>query len=203
MYQILMAQPAPGSASEAQKLYYITVLVPMWRGQLDQLGAAIRSYRQHLLAAACLYAAKGPGGDPLQIADFCRKWQIPSTLPVIGPVALLRKVGKAVGGWPSTAAVFDPTGAINMGIRILGGMAPLIATIQMRNAMLIAMDTKIVSTSDQSAVLTILQQAGTPQTLASKIRDSKDKTQAVWNATLAMAEKMEKTRLELNLPESI
>jgi hypothetical protein len=197
-----MPQISPPSGSQAQKLYYLTVLVPMWRGQLDQLGAAIRSYRQHLLAAACLVAAKGPGGDPLQVAEFCRKWQIPLTAPAIGPVALLRKVGKAVGGWPSTAAVFDPTGAINTGTKILGAMVPLIGTIQMQGAQLVAMDTKIVPLADQTAVLSILDQARTPQNLATKIRASKDKTQAVWNDTLDFATKMDKIRTELGLPET-
>lgn len=36
--------------SGTQKAYYLTILLPMWRGQLDQLAAAEREYRNHLLA---------------------------------------------------------------------------------------------------------------------------------------------------------
>ena len=67
-------------------------------------------------------------------------WHIPLTLPVIGPTALLRKIGKIVGDWPSAAAVFDPTGAINIGVKVLCHMAPLLGQIQMRNALLVALD---------------------------------------------------------------
>src|SRR5881296_4069948 len=94
------------TANSAQKLYYITILLPMWRGQLEQLGNVQRDLRYHLLAVECLRIAKGPGADPVGISEFCRKWQIPLTLPFVGPTAILRKVGKLVGGWPSPAAIF-------------------------------------------------------------------------------------------------
>ena len=82
-------------------------------------------------------------------------------------------------------------------------MVPLIGTIQMQGATLMALDEKIVSKADQSQVLSILQQSGSPQNLANKIRESKDKTEAVWKATLDLAEKMEKIRTELKLPETL
>lgn len=193
----------PGGPSAAQKAYYVTFLVPMWRGQLDQLNAANRNYRAHLLAVACLAAAKGPGGDPLELCEFCRKWQLPMTAPVVGPISLLRKIGKAVGGWPSSAAVFDPTGAINNGIKILGKMGPLLATIQMNNAMLSALNGKYVPMSDQSAVLGILNGAGNPQNLAAKVRAAQEQAKSTWDATITMAQQMEKIRVELGLPESV
>jgi hypothetical protein len=119
-----MATTPSSGPSGVQKAYFLTVLLPMRQGQLDQLGAAEREYRNHLLAVECLRGAKGPGVDPLRIAEFCRAWKIPMTLPFIGPVALLRKIGKAVGGWPSQAAIFDPTGAIDQGSKVIAQMAP-------------------------------------------------------------------------------
>jgi hypothetical protein len=195
--------PAPISGPSAvQKAYYLTILVPMWRGQLDQLAAAERDYRLHLLAVECLRVAKGPGADPLQVAEFCRKWQIPLTLPVIGPTALIRKAGKALGGWPSAGAVFDPTGAINLGVKIVAQMGPLIGQIQMHNALLVAFDTKVISMADQNGVGSILESARSPQVLMNRLQESKSKLEGVWSETLKLAEKMEAIRQELGLPET-
>lgn len=47
-------------ASGAQKSYYLIILLPMWRGQLDQLVVAEREYHDHLLAVECLRKAKVP-----------------------------------------------------------------------------------------------------------------------------------------------
>jgi len=192
-----MSQP-----SNTQKAYYLTILLPMWRGQLDQLAATQREYRNHLLAVACLRKAKGPGVDPLRISDFCRKWKIPLTLPMIGPTALLRKAGKLAGGWPSAAAIFDPTGAINMGIKVIAQLGPLLGRIQMRNACLYALDDKVVPKGDQSSVLGILELSRTPQNLMNKVKKSKNKVSQVWKETISLAEKMEPIRQELGLPET-
>ena len=197
-----MAKPSSGP-SGVQKLYYLTVLLPMWRGQLDQLGDSEREYRNHLLTVECLRVAKGPGADPLRLAEFCRTWKIPMTLPVIGPTALLRKVGKIVGGWPSQAAIFDPTGSINIGIKVIAQMAPLIGRIQMRNALLVALDDKVVEKGDQDAVLSILDSCRTPQVLMTRVQDAKNKVERVWKETVALAEKMEPIRKELGLPETM
>jgi hypothetical protein len=175
----------------------------MWRGQLDQLGDAQREYRYHLLAVECLRLAKGPGADPLRLAEFLRTWKIPLTLPVIGPTALLRKIGKAVGGWPSSAAIFDPTGALNMGVKVIGAMAPLIGKIQMRNALLFALDDKVVPAGDQGSVGSILESAGTPAALMTRVKESKSKLERIWKETVSLAEKMEPIRKELGLPETI
>jgi len=197
----MAVMPTPGP-SGAQKLYYLTVLQPMWRGQLDQLADAEREFRQHLLAVECLRVAKGPGGDPLQLAEFCRKWQIPLTLPVIGPTALLRKIGKAVGGWPSAGAVFDPTGAINIGIKVIAAMGPLIGRIQMQNALLVALDETVISKGDQGSVGEILESAGTPQNLMNRVTQSRAKLEKVWNDTQSLAQKMDQIRQDLGLPEN-
>ena len=197
-----MTQPTGAGPSPAQKAYYLTVLLPMWRGKLDELVAAQRDYRQHLLAIECLRVAKGPGADPLQLAEFCRRWQIPLTAPLIGPTALLRRAGKAVGGWPSAGAVFDPTGAINLGVKILGQLAPLLGRIQMEGAVLVALDETVVSRADQSAVASILDSARTPQVLANRVKDSKDKLARVWGETVKLAQGMEPIRKELGLPET-
>ncbi|HWY71940.1 MAG TPA: hypothetical protein VNX88_24955 [Terriglobales bacterium] len=191
--------PAPGGS---QKLYYFLVLEPMWRGQLDALATAEREFRWHLLAVECLRIAKGPGSDPLDIAEFCRKWQIPLTLPMLGPTSLLRKIGKLVGGWPSTAAVFDPTGAINMGIKVIGRMGPLIGQIQMRNAMLVGLDEDVISKADQSSVLSILESSATPQNLMNRVAESKARLEKVWKETTTLAEKMNAVRNELGLPDT-
>lgn len=187
--------------SGTQKAYYLTILLPMWRGQLDQLTSAEREYRNHLLAVECLRKAKGPGADPLRIVDFCKKWKIPLTLPVVGPTALLRKAGKAVGGWPSPAAIFDPTGAINMGIKVIAHMGPLLGKIQMKNACLYALDDKVIPKGDQSSVLGILEMSGTPQLFMNNVKKSKDKVSRVWKETIELANKMEPIRKELGLPE--
>jgi hypothetical protein len=175
----------------------------MWRGQLDQLGAAEREYRYHLLAVECLRVAKGPGLDPVRLAEFCRTWKIPMTLPVIGPTALLRKIGKAVGGWPSQAAVFDPTGAINIGIKVIAQMGPLLGRIQMRNALLVALDPKTIEVADQTSVGSILELSRTPQVLMTRVQESKTKLDRVWKETVNLAEKMESIRKELGLPETM
>jgi hypothetical protein len=193
----------PGTGpSPAQKVYFITVLQPMWRGQLDQLADAQRVFRHHLLAAECLRIGIGPGGDPLQLVEFCRKWQIPMTLPIIGPTALLRKIGKLAGGWPSAAAVFDPTGALNIGIKVIARMGPLIGRAQVSNAMLVALDESIVSKGDQSQVLAILESSETTQVFMTKLASSKSRLEMVWRSTQAMADKMENARKELGLPEN-
>lgn len=195
----MTAGPSSGP-SGAQKTYYLMVLLPMWRGQLDQLGAAEREYRHHLLAVECLRAAKGPGVDPLRLAEFCKTWKIPMTLPFIGPTALLRKIGKAVGGWPSQAAVFDPTGAINIGIKVIAQMGPLLGQIQMRNALLIALD---LDQADQTSVGSILESSRTPQVLMTRMQQSKAKLERIWRATVDIAQKMEPIRKDLGLPETI
>ena len=179
------------------------MLLPMWRGQLDQLGAAEREYRHHLLAVECVRVAKGPGADPVRLAEFCRTWKIPMTLPFIGPTALLRKIGKAVGGWPSQAAVFDPMGAINIGIKVIAQMGPLLGQIQMRHALLIALDSKIIDMADQTSVGSILESSRTPQALMSRVQESKAKLERLWKATVDLAEKMEHIRKDLGLLETI
>lgn len=198
----MTAGPSSGP-SGVQKAYFLTLLLPMWRGQLDQLGAAEREYRHHLLAVECLRVAKGPGVDPVRLAEFCRTWKIPITLPVIGPTALLRKIGKIVGGWPSQAAVFDPTGAINIGIKIIAQMGPLLGQIQMRNALLIALDSKIIDQADQTSVGAILESSRTPQALLYRVQESKVKLERIWKATVDLAEKMEPIRKDLGLPETV
>ncbi len=190
-------------ASAAQKFYYIGVLQPLWLGQLDQLGDAQREYRYHLLAVECLRRAKGPGADPLRISEFCRTWKIPATLPVIGPTALLRKIGRLAGGWPSAAAIFDPTGALNLGFKVIGAMAPLIGKIQMRNALLFAIDDSVVESGDQGDVGSILEGCKTPQELINRLQGAKNKVERVWKETTALAEKMEPIRKEVGLPETL
>jgi hypothetical protein len=188
--------------SAAQKGYFLTILLPMWRGQLDQTLTAQREFRLHLLAVECLRVAKGPGVDPLRIAEFCRNWKIPLTAPFVGPVAVLRKIGKAVGG-SSLAAAFDPTGAINTGVKVIAQMGPLLGSIQMRNAVLVAFDDKVVEAGDQFAVGSILESCHSPQILMSRVQESKNKLERVWKDTSNLAEKMEPIRKELGLPETI
>jgi hypothetical protein len=197
-----MATMPTSGPSGAQKIYYLTILLPLWRGQLDQLGDAEREYRDHLLAVECLRVAKGPGADPLRIAEFCRTWQLPMTLPVIGPTAILRKIGKIAGGWPSQAAVFDPTGSINLGIKVMAQIAPLIGRIQMQNALLVAFDDSVVPKTDQSDVGSILESCPTPQMLMTRFQAAKNKVEQVWKDTVDLANKMEPVRQELGLPES-
>jgi hypothetical protein len=191
-----------GKGSPAQKLYYLTILVPMWRAHLDRLAIAQRDYRYHLLAVECLRVAKGPGADPLRLAEFCRAWQTPLTAPAVGPVALLRSAAKAVGGWPSAGAVFDPTGAIGMGVKVLARMGPLIGQIQMRNALLVALDDKVVARADQSAVGSILERSHTPQLLLGKVKESKATLERLWGEAVQFAKQMETAQRELGLPDS-
>ena len=189
------------TSSDAQRLYYTSLLVPMWRGQLDQLTAAMRSYRQHLLAVECLRRAKGDGADPLRIAEFCKAWKTPLTLPIIGPTALLRRLGKIPGLANPSVAAFDPAGAIYIGIKILAQMVPLFGRIQVQNAVLIALDEKVVDRGDQTQVASILQSAVAPQILLQRVKESKDKLTSIWEQTVTLAQKMEPIREELGLPE--
>jgi hypothetical protein len=189
--------------SDTQKTYYYLFLLPMWRGQLDKLLDAERNYRYHLLAVECLRKAKGPGVDPLRISEFCRKWNIPLTTPLIGPTDLLRKIGKATGGWLSAAAMFDPTSAIKYGIKVMAHMGPLLGKIQMNNACLYALDNKIIPKGDQVSVLEILELSRTPQILMNNVKKSINVVNQVLKETSDLAEKMENIRLELGLSESI
>jgi hypothetical protein len=197
MVSNLGVEPSP-----AQKLYFVMVLQPIWRGQLDQLLNAQRVYRYHLLAAHCLRVGVGPGGDPLRLVEFCRKWQLPLTAPLVGPAALLRKIGKLAGGWPSAAAVFDPMGAINLGVKVIANMGPLIGKLQIRNAVLVALDESVVSVRDQCQVLSILESSETTQLLMTKLTSSKMRLESVWRATQDLAVKMEDARKQLGLPEA-
>ena len=193
----------PEGPSAAQKAYYVTILVPMWRSQLEQLNAADRNYRAHLLAMACLAAAKGPGGDPLELCEFCREWQLPLTVPLVNPISLLKRVGTLAGGVASTVAAIDPTRAISNGVQILGRITPLLATIQMEGAMMFALNEQYVSMRDQGTVLAILKGAGHPQILAAKFRTAQEQAKSTWDATLALAQQMETIRVDLGLPESM
>lgn len=214
------------AASPAQKAYYSTFLVPMWRGQLETLGKLARDYRTYLLALACLQQAKGPGGDPAALAEFCQKWQLPLTMPVIGPTSLLRGLAKGVTGTApisslkafnaatgmvapaittaghSPAALFDITGALNWGVKILGAMAPLLGTIQVEGALYVALNNrKIVSLADQTDVMRVLQSARTSTILCQQASQSKDRLASKWQEIGSLAQKMEAIRRDLGLPE--
>jgi hypothetical protein len=190
-------------ATGAQKGFFLMILLPMWRGQLDQLMAAQRGYRHHLIAMNCLQQAIGPGGDPLQLAEFCRSWKLPLTLPVIGPVALLRKLGRLPGAFSPAVALFDPTAAITTGVKVLARLGPLIAKIQMDGALLVALDEKVVSKSDQSQVLAILNGAKTPQALSDAVKRSSDNLRKIWDETVDMAQKLDTARIQVGLPEGV
>ena len=189
------------AASPAQRMYYSTFLVPMWRGQLDELAIACRNYRINLLAVGCLMAAKGPGADPLALAEFCRRWTIPLTAPALGPTAWLRRFSKIAVGGPSAGSLFDPTGALNWGTKILANSAPLIAAIQMEGAKLLALNTQYVSVQDQSAVLSTLANAATPHNLTVQLGRAKQNLERVYDEINKLAEKMEAARMDLGFPE--
>ncbi|MFH1075404.1 MAG: hypothetical protein V1753_00945 [Pseudomonadota bacterium] len=187
--------------SAAQRAYYATVLVPMWRGMLDEFDRVARDYRSHILALECLRVAKGPGVDPIKITEFCKAWEMPLTMPVIGPTTWIRRFGKAVGGWPSAGAVFDITGALSKGVKIMAEIGPLLGKLQMNNAKLYALDEKVVPKSDQVEVLRILELSVSPDVLFKRAKDSKDRLESKWQEISQTAEKMEEIRKELGLPE--
>lgn len=85
------------SSSKQDQNWYKHVMVPLWKNQQNELIRAGVHYRWHLLALECLHRAKGPGRDQLKVAEFCAKSQWAMTLPVIGPTALIRKLGKSSG----------------------------------------------------------------------------------------------------------
>lgn len=223
-------------ASKQDLDWYKIVMVPLWKNQQAELVRIGVQYRWHLLAMECLRRAKGPGGDPLKVAEFCAKWKWAMTLPVIGPTALIRKLGKSsgllgeliaalkgVGGpglklpatahwgtrlgpgqalstaWPQIA-VFDITGSINIGVKIMAAMVPLLAKLQMKQAELFVFDPKVVPTGDAAQVGRILQRAGMPSSLMKSLKDSQMGYVNAWSQVLVSADTMEQARLDLGLP---
>jgi hypothetical protein len=223
-------------SSKQDQDWYKIVMVPLWKNQQRELIRAGVHYRWHLLALECLNRAKGPGGDPLKVAEFCAKWKWAMTLPIIGPTALIRKLGKSSGllgeliaalkgvagpglqlpnmvhwgartdalqalssAWPQIA-VFDITNSINIGIKLIAAMAPLIAKLQMNQAKLIAFDSKVVPSGDSGSVGQILDQAGMPKALLEAAKEIQKNYVKSWAALLVSAETMEQARLELGLP---
>lgn len=216
--------------------WYKIVMVPLWRNQQKELVRTGVHYRWHLLALECLNKAKGPGGDPLKVAEFCAKWKWAMTMPIIGPTALIRKLGKSSGllgellaalkgvagpglKLPSTAhwgtrlgpgqalssawpqiAVFDITSSINIGVKLIAAMSPLIAKLQMKQAELFIFDSKVVPPGDSSQVGQILQRAGTSISLMKSVKESQMKYVNAWSEVLVSADIMEQARLELGLP---
>lgn len=223
------------SAKQDQN-WYKFVMIPLWRNQQKELIRAGVHYRWHLLALECLKRAKGPGGDPLKVAEFCAKWQWAMTMPIIGPTALIRKLGKSsgllgeliaalkgVGGpglkLPSTAhwgtrlgpgqalssawpqiAVFDITGSINIGVKLIAAMSPLIAKLQMKQAELYIFDSKVVPPGDMGQVGQIIQRAGMPMSLMKSAKESQMNYVNAWSEVLVSADIMEQARLDLGLP---
>ena len=223
-------------SSKQDQNWYKLVMVPLWKNQQKELVRAGVHYRWHLLALECLNRAKGPGGDPLKVAEFCAKWKWAMTMPIIGPTALIRKLGKSsgllgelfaalkgVGGpglklpatahwgprlgpgqaltsaWPQIA-VFDITNSINIGVKLVAAMAPLIAKLQMKQAELLIFDSKIVPPGDSAQVGQILQRAGMPISLMKSVKESQKKYVNAWSEVLVSADIMEQARLDLGLP---
>jgi len=138
------------SKGGGEKLYYLVVLKPMMEGLWSELHRKVLEHRHHLLALACLAKAAGPGVDPIAVSDFCKKYELPLTMPVIGLIPrLLRKV--------------DITGAVKNGIRIMAAMGSLLRKIRLRNATLYALDKSIVPSADSGAVGMILESASSPK----------------------------------------
>lgn len=223
-------------SSKQDQNWYRHVMVPVWKKQQLDLVRAGVDYRRHLLAAECLRRAKGPGGDPLKVAEFCVRWRWAMTLSFIGPTALIRKLGKSsrllgefiaalkgVGGpglklpttaywgartgpgqalstaWPQIA-IFDITNSINVGVKLIAAMMPLMARLQMHNAELISLDEKVVPKGDKAAVGQILQRARMPQPLMRAVDGSLKYYVKTWAAVLVSADTMEQARLDLGLP---
>jgi hypothetical protein len=196
----LPEQPSNLPASPAaQKLYYAAVLMPLWRGQLDELGRIANEYRTYLLALECLRRAKGSGIDSVKVAEFCKKWKVPMTMPFISPKDLLKTLIERTFRLP--LAVFDITGAINAGIKIMAEMGPLLERLQMQQALLIAFDDNVVAKSDQTDVGQILESSRSARALYDNASRAKDRLEAKWKEIRDQAAKMEAIRAELGLPE--
>jgi hypothetical protein len=191
----------PTGPSAAQKLYYATILVPLWRGQLDEVGRLAREYRVHLLALECLRRAKGAGIDSVKVSEFCRKWEFPLATPFISPTALLKELLKKGIGLSGVGTVFDITGAIGKGVKIMAEMGPLLEKLQMQSALLFAFEDKVVPAADQTDVGQIIESSATPKALFDKAKTSKDRLEAKWREVTDQAEKMEAIRIEQGLPE--
>jgi hypothetical protein len=71
----------------------------------------------------------------------------------------------------------------------------------MEGASLRALNPRYVSPEDQTKVLQILQSARTPGILFQQARDSKERLSTKWQDTMRLAEKMERIRQDLGLPE--
>lgn len=149
-------KPAPKKGG-AGAMYYSLVLKPLLEGLWDQLSRKVNEHRYHLLALACLRKAAGPGGDPIEVARFCKKYKLPLTLPVVGLIS--RTIGK-----------LDITGATKLGVKIIAAMLPLLTKIRMNNAMLYALDESIVPSSDTTDVGEILESAKSPKDVADKAK---------------------------------
>ncbi len=213
-------------------------MVPLWKQQINQVARVGVAHRRHLLVAECVGRAKGPGADPIKLADLCAPWKTHLNLQIIAPTDLVRKFGKssgalaelisALGGrtmnklrtapvfwekragaaqalssvWPQIA-VFDITGAINNGIKIIAALGPLLRHVRIKDAQLIALDAKVVPQGDLSQVGQILANGRTPEGVAAAVSRSQTAFADAWSSLLESADTMERARLELGLPEEI
>jgi len=140
----------PVTSKDYMRLYYILILKLLLKGLWDQLQQKVQEHRHYLLALSCLAKAAGRGGDSLKVAQFCKKYKLVLTMPVVGLIPRLLK------RLPNVYAV-------TMGIKIIAAMTPLLTKIRMRNAQLFALDTSIVPEADTSDVGIILESAESPR----------------------------------------
>ena len=80
-------------SSNAQKIYYSLILVPMWQLKLDQFFKSARTYRHHMLAAECIRIAHHGPDVFSSVRKFYQDWKIPLISPGIAAKTLLTYSG--------------------------------------------------------------------------------------------------------------
>ena len=98
---------------------------------------------------------------------------------------------------------FDPIGAINIGIKLVAHMAPLLGKLQLHNAQIVALDPGVVSPEDTTLVPEILSSSSNPKGVIGRVDACKAQLASTWATTISFAESMESKRRELGIPENI
>jgi len=152
------------------------------------LGEAVRSAKGLNAPGRGLAKVKVPVDKDFLLRAGAPKLRPPRALPVPG----LKTV-------PMTR-VFDPTGALNWGFRILAELGPLLGALQMHEARLVVMNPNVVPRAWTAKVGQILAKARQPEQLKAAYQASLEQLNVTWDYLLQSVAEMEIHRRELGLP---
>ena len=171
----------------AKRLYY-PILRSIMEGLWVELAKKVVEHRRHLLALACMAKAAGPGGDPLAVARFCKTYKLPLTLPVVGLIP--RIIGK-----------LDITRAVSNAVKLIGVIVPILESIRLKNAVLIAGDRSVVPIGDTAAVGEILETATSPKEVIDATKQKASEVATLKSGVERYAVEMQAIEAELGIGE--